>query len=298
MLEIKQLTKFYGEKKVLDNLNLKIKRGEICGLLGSNGAGKTTTINIICGLLNYDSGSIFIKGRKPSYKSKYFLGIAPQENLLYPHLSCVENLAFFGKLYRLKGSKLTSSIYRCLQSVNLLDQKDEVVSALSGGMQRRLNIAVALIHHPLFLILDEPTTGLDIETRYDIWQLILRLKNQGMTILLTTHLLDEAEKLCDRICIIKGGKIIEEGSLEQLKSIFPAKELIFIKCDEEEKLITLAKQQGFDYRYYQGNLAILSTKTIDLSSIVKKFAAINLNSVTKVNVNLEHIYLEIVGRSE
>lgn len=293
MLEISQLTKLYGDKKVLDNLNLKINKGEICGLLGANGAGKTTTINIICGLLNYDSGNILIKERKLSSKSKYLLGIAPQENLLYSHLSCFENLAFFGKLYRLKGTKLVSSIYKCLESVNLLDKKDEMVSALSGGMQRRLNIAVALIHNPLLLILDEPTTGLDIEARYDIWQLILRLKREGMTILLTTHLLDEAEKLCDRICIMKEGKIIKEGSLEELKSIFPAKELIFMKCEEEEKLIEVAKKQGFEYRYYQGNLAILTREVMDLSTIINLFSPINLTSVTKANISLEHIYLDI-----
>ncbi len=293
MLEINQLTKFYGNKKVLDELNLHINKGEICGLLGANGAGKTTTINLICGLLNYTSGSIFINREKLSHKTKYLLGVSPQENLLYPYLSCVQNLAFFGKLYGLKGTKLKSSIYQCLEAVNLLGKKDETVSALSGGMQRRLNIAVALIHHPLLLILDEPTTGLDIESRYDIWQLILGLKREGMTILLTTHLLDEAEKLCDRICIMKQGKIIKEGSLDKLKTVLPAKELIFIKCNQEEKLIELAKKQGFDYRYYQGELAILTREIMDLSTIIDEFSDIDLTSVTKVSVNLQHIYLEV-----
>ncbi|MBD2392892.1 ABC transporter ATP-binding protein [Cyanobacterium aponinum FACHB-4101] len=295
MLEINQLTKFYESKKVLDSLNLNINKGEICGLLGANGAGKTTTINIICGLLNYEKGSIFINGQKLSKKSKYYLGVSPQENLLYSHLTCVENLAFFGKLYGLKGTKLKSSIYECLKAVNLLDKKDDTVSALSGGMQRKLNIAIALVHHPLLLILDEPTTGLDIEARYDIWQLILRLKQEGMTILLTTHLLDEAEKLCDRLCIIKQGKIVKEGSLNDLKNILPAKELIFIKCEQEEKLIEMAKKQGFNYRYYQGEIAILSEEILELSTIIDIFSEIYLTSVTKVNINLQHIYLEIIN---
>ncbi|WP_330202292.1 ABC transporter ATP-binding protein [Cyanobacterium sp. Dongsha4] len=295
MLEINQLTKFYESKKVLDSLNLHINKGEICGLLGANGAGKTTTINIICGLLNYDEGSIFINGQKLSKKSKYYLGVSPQENLLYSHLTCVENLAFFGKLYGLKGTQLKSSIYECLKAVNLLDKKDDTVSALSGGMQRKLNIAIALIHHPLLLILDEPTTGLDIEARYDIWQLILRLKQEGMTILLTTHFLDEAEKLCDRLCIIKQGKIVKEGSLNDLKNILPAKELIFIKCEQEEKLIEIAKKQGLKYRYYQGEIAILSEEILELSTIIDIFSEIYLTSVTKVNINLQHIYLEIIN---
>lgn len=298
MLEINQLTKYYGDRKVLDNLNLHIDKGSICGLLGANGAGKTTTINIICGLLNYTSGSIFIDGEKLSNKSKYLLGISPQENLLYSYLSCQDNLAFFGKLYGLKGTQLKSSIYNCLDAVNLLEKKDEIVSALSGGMQRRLNIAVALIHHPSLLILDEPTTGLDIEARYDIWQLILRLKQEGMTILLTTHLLDEAEKLCDRISIMKQGKIIKEGSLEQLKEVLPAKELIFIKCNQEEKLIDIANKKGFQHRYYQGELAILTTEIMDLSTIIDCFSPINLTSITKVNINLEHIYLELTMNNE
>lgn len=162
-------------------------------------------------------------------------------------------------------------------------------------MQRKLNIAIALVHHPLLLILDEPTTGLDIEARYDIWQLILRLKQEGMTILLTTHLLDEAEKLCDRLCIIKQGKIVKEGSLNDLKNILPAKELIFIKCEQEEKLIEIAKKQGFNYRYYQGEIAILSEEILELSTIIDIFSEIYLTSVTKVNINLQHIYLEIIN---
>jgi ABC-2 type transport system ATP-binding protein len=159
-------------------------------------------------------------------------------------------------------------------------------------MQRRLNIAVALIHHPLLLILDEPTTGLDIESRYEIWQLILSLKQQGMTILLTTHLLDEAEKLCDRIGIMKEGKIIIEGSLTQLKKIIPAKELIFIETEEEEKAIKQGEKLGFSHRYYQGELVFLIDKPLELAEIINLFEGINLTAITKKNISLEYIYLE------
>lgn len=293
MLSIKNLTKFYGKQEVLTNFNLKINQGEIYGLLGANGAGKTTTINLICGLLNYDSGEILINGHNLSQKSKYLLGVAPQENLLYSQLTCVENLRFFGQIYGLKGTQLKANIYDKLKAVNLLDKKDSIVSTLSGGMQRRLNIAIALIHNPRLLILDEPTTGLDIESRYEIWQLILKLKQEGITILLTTHFLEEAEKLCDRIGIMKQGKIIKEGTLTQLKQIIPAKELIVIKTPEEEKAILQGQKQGFSYTYYQDELVFLTAEILDLSEIIKHFDAVNLTSITKKPINLEYIYLEL-----
>lgn len=292
MLDIQNLIKYYNKNKVLNNFNLHINAGEIYGLLGANGAGKTTTINLICGLLTYDSGEILINGDQLSQKSKYLLGVAPQENLLYSQLTCEENLAFFGKIYGLKGTQLKTAIYENLKAVNLLAKKDDTVATLSGGMQRRLNIAVALIHHPSLLILDEPTTGLDIESRYEIWQLILNLKQQRITILLTTHLLDEAEKLCDRIGIMKEGEIIIEGSLTQLKEIIPAKELIFIETEEEEKAIICGKKLGFSHRYYQGELVFLIDKYLELAEIINLFKGINLTAITKKNINLEYIYLE------
>lgn len=295
MLEIKDLNKFYGKKQVLNNLNLSINNGEIYGLLGANGAGKTTTINIICGLLNYEQGSVKINEHFLSTKTKYWLGVAPQENLLYPQLSCAENLAFFGKIYGLKGTQLTSNIHYCLQAVNLWERKDSAIETLSGGMQRRVNIAVALVHHPKLLILDEPTTGLDIEARYEIWQLILSLKQQGMTILLTTHLLDEAQKLCDLIGIIKQGKIIVEGTLNQLKQLIPAQEIILVKTDNEEKAILLGKKYNFAHRYYGGELAFLLPTSLGLNQIIQCFEGVNLSSITKQAVNLDHIYLEITN---
>lgn len=293
MLEIDNLTKSYDQDLVLNNLNLSIKQGEIYGLLGENGAGKTTTINIICGLLNYDTGTVLIDGKRISKKTKHYLGVAPQENLLYSHLDCMENLAFFGKLYGLQGKKLKIAVYQSLKAVNLLDKRNQVVSSLSGGMQKRLNVAIALIHHPKLLILDEPTTGLDISARYDMWQLILNLKRQGMTILLTTHLLDEAEKLCDRIGIIKEGKIIVEGSLNELRMIIPAQEMVFIETEEKEKLINLAKKGGINYRYYQGDLALLLPRAVELSQIINFFQGIPITSINKQSVNLQHIYLEV-----
>ena len=294
ILNINNLSKYYDRNKVLDDLNIKIKQGEIYGLLGANGAGKTTTINIICGLLNHCSGTILIDGEKVNQKTKYKLGIATQENLLYTQLTCEENLRFFGQLYGLKGTKLTSSVYRCLDEVKLTGYNDTIVENLSGGMQRRLNMAIALIHTPKLLILDEPTTGLDIEIRYEIWQLILRLKQEGMTILLTTHLLDEAEKLCDRIGILKAGRIIQEGNLAQLKTLIPAQELVFIETDNEEKAILQGEKLDLSYRYYQKELAFLMPQERDLTDIIRSFAGLNLISIRKEKINLQHIYLEAI----
>ncbi|MGL5035155.1 MAG: ABC transporter ATP-binding protein, partial [Microcystaceae cyanobacterium] len=190
MLLIDHVCKSYGKRLVLDHFSLEIKSGEIYGLLGPNGAGKTTLINIICYLLKTDQGVVKINEKTVSEKTKKWLGVAPQENIFYRTLTCWENLDFFGKIYGLKSPHRQQRIEKCLRAVNLLDRAKTPVEKLSGGMQRRLNLAIALVHQPQLLILDEPTTGLDIEARYDLWQLIESLRNEGMTILLTTHLLD------------------------------------------------------------------------------------------------------------
>ncbi len=293
MLKIENLNKSYGKRKVLQKLNLEIKAGEIYGLLGANGAGKTTTINIICNLINPDAGIITINDQKLSYKTKKWLGVAPQQNLIYPQLTCYENLAFFGKIYGLKSNHLKTSIINTLKAVNLLDRKDSIAENLSGGMLRRINTAIALVHNPKLLILDEPTTGLDIETRHEIWQLILLLKNQGMTILLTTHLLDEAQKLCDKIGIIKNGQIIAEGDINQLKKLINAKEIVLMQTDEEEKAIKIANKLGFTHRYYGNELAFWLSEELELKEIINLFKDISINSLARQPINLEHIYLEV-----
>lgn len=296
MLKIKNLHKSYGKIKVLNNLNLEVSQGEIYGLLGANGAGKTTTINIICNLLNADKGVIKINNQFLSQKTKLWLGVAPQQNLIYPQLTCEENLAFFGKIYGLKNNKLKSSITSALTAVNLLDRRNHVIETLSGGMQRRINMAIAFVHRPKLLILDEPTTGLDIETRYEIWNLILSLKKQGMTILLTTHLLDEAQKLCDKIGIVKNGQIVAQGSLNQLRKLIDAKEIVLMQTEEEERAIMQGKKLGFTHRYYGNELAFWLPQEFELSQIIDFFNTISINSLTRQPINLEHIYLEVTNR--
>ncbi|NET01817.1 MAG: ABC transporter ATP-binding protein [Sphaerospermopsis sp. SIO1G1] len=293
MLRIKNLNKSYNTRKVLDNLTFNIQPGEVYGLLGANGAGKTTTINIICNLLKADHGHITINNQPISENTKKLIGIAPQENLLYKTLSCAENLQFFADIYGLDKLTKQKQIETTLKAVNLSDRINSPVETLSGGMQRRLNIAVALVHQPQLIILDEPTTGLDIEARYEIWELINQLKNQGLTILLTTHLLDEAERLCNRIGILKNGKILAEGSLSELKKFIPGEEVLVLQTSEEEEAISIAEKWGFPIRRYGGDLAFLLPEPLELKEILTKFDTIPIDSISRQPIRLEHIYVEI-----
>lgn len=298
VLNINKLRKSYKGRPVLQDLTLNITAGEIYGLLGQNGAGKTTTINIICNLLKADSGEIAINNQPVSEATKKLIGVAPQENLLYKTLSCEENLNFYAQIYGLNTQQRRQQVEICLAAVNLLDRAKSPVETLSGGMQRRLNIAVALVHQPKLVILDEPTTGLDIEARYEIWDLIRNLKSQGITVLLTTHLLDEAERLCQRIGILKGGKIVAEGSLEELKKCIAAQEIVVIQTSEAEKAIALAKQHGFTHRYYGNDLAFWLPEQLELKEIISRFDGIPLDSIARQPVGLEHIYVEVTQQNK
>ncbi|MBF2064713.1 MAG: ABC transporter ATP-binding protein [Calothrix sp. C42_A2020_038] len=293
MLKIKNLNKSYGARKVLHDLNLHIDTGQIYGLLGANGAGKTTTINIICNLIQADSGYVSINNQPITDDTKALIGIAPQENLLYRSLSCEENLTFFAKIYGLDGRRCREQVLKTLADVKLFDRAKSPVETLSGGMQRRLNMAVALVHQPALVILDEPTTGLDIEARYDIWELIKQLKNQGITVLLTTHLLDEAERLCDQIGILKNGQILAEGNLIQLRQYIHAEEIVVIKTVNEEKAIALAEKYGFTPRRYGNDLAFWIPEAMELKEIIARFEDVNIDSISRQPVRLEHIYLEV-----
>ncbi len=293
MLNIEKLNKSYGKRQVLQDLTLHIQAGEIYGLLGPNGAGKTTTINILCNLLTSDSGAIAINNQPISEATKLLIGIAPQENLLYKTLSCEENLNFYAQIYGLQAQQRKLQVRASLAAVNLLDRAKSPVETLSGGMQRRLNIAAALVHQPKLVILDEPTTGLDIEARYEIWELIRRLKSQGITILLTTHLLDEAERLCQRIGILKGGRIVAEGSLEQLRQRIPAQEIVVIQTAEEERAIARARECGFTHRRYGNDLAFWLPQPLELKEIISRFDGIPIESIARHPVRLEHIYVEV-----
>lgn len=293
VLHIANLNKSYGDRQVLNELSLKIEAGEIYGLLGPNGAGKTTTINIICSLLNADSGTVKINGKSASNQTRSLIGVAPQENLLYRSLTCRENLDFFARIYGLSKVERLQRVQACLEAVNLTHRADSCAETLSGGMQRRLSMAIALVHRPKLVILDEPTTGLDIEARYEIWELIRQLKQQGITTLLTTHLLEEAERLCQRIGILKGGQLLAEGTITELQRYIPAAEIVVIKTPDEPTTIARARELGFTPRRYGGDLAFWLPQPLELREILDRFEGLPLDSIVRQPVRLEHLYVEI-----
>lgn len=294
MLEIVGLNKVYGTRVVLQDLSLSIAAGQIYGLLGPNGAGKTTTINILCNLLQADRGTVQINGMPVSEQTKFLIGVVPQETLVYRYLSCAENLRFFASLYGLQGQARRRRVQTCLAMVGLSDRATSVAATLSGGMQRRLSLAIALIHQPKLLILDEPTTGLDLEARFEVWALIQQLKQEGITILLTTHFLDEAERLCDRIGILKQGQIVAEGSLADLRTLLPAQEVIVVQTSEEAAAIARADALHYPHRRYGRDLAFWLPKPLDLAEILAQFEGIPLEGISRQPVRLEHIYLEMM----
>jgi ABC-2 type transport system ATP-binding protein len=293
MLNIQHLHKSYGQTVILDDLSLAIAAGQIYGLLGPNGAGKTTTINILCNLLKADLGMVQVNGHAISEKTKYWIGVAPQETLVYRSLTCAENLGFFASLYGLRGKERAQRVRTCLEAVGLADRATRLAETLSGGMQRRLSLAIALVHQPKLLILDEPTTGLDVEARYELWNLIRQLKTQGITILLTTHLLDEAERLCDRIGILKQGKLLAEGTLAELRRCIPAQEVVTVQTTQPEAAIARAVELGLVHRRYGGDLAFWLPQSLELKEIVTLFENIPLSSIARQPIRLEHIYLEV-----
>lgn len=293
MLEIKNLSKRYGAYQALKHLNLFLQPGEIYGLLGPNGAGKTTTINLLSGLLQPDSGTVAVGGQTASAVTKPLLGVMPQQNLLYQSLTCAENLAFFSKIYGLGRSLRARRISECLAAVNLTDRATTPVSQLSGGMQRRLSLAVAIVHQPKLVVLDEPSTGLDIEARYEVWSLIRALKQDGVTVLLTTHLLDEAERLCDRIGFIKRGQLLAEGTLAELQQRIPACEVVTLKTPDEDTAVLLGQQHGFTPRRYDNELAFWVPQTLSLKDLIACFDEIQVDGINRSPVKLEHIYLEV-----
>ena len=218
-VQVHNLTKTFDKIEAVKSVSFVINKGEIFGLLGPNGAGKSTVINMMCGYLKPTSGDTLISGlsitREPM-KVKRLIGVVPQEIALYKDLSSIENLHFFGEIYGLSRRERTERANDVLHFVGLYDRRKEPVKNFSGGMQRRLNMAVAMLHRPDFLLMDEPTVGVDPQSRENIFDTIEQLRDQGITILYTTHYMEEAERLCNHIAIMDEGNIITSGTLEEL----------------------------------------------------------------------------------
>ncbi len=222
MIEVHEIRKSFGDVQAVKGIGFQVGEGEIFGFLGPNGAGKTTTISIISGLMLADSGTVRIGGmdiRKEGSKIRRLLGVVPQEIALYDELSGRENLHFWGSLYGLSGRELRAAADRVLELVGLTERSDDPIREYSGGMKRRLNLCVGLIHRPRILLLDEPTLGIDPQARLAILDIIRGEVTGGTTVIYTTHYLEEAENLCDRIAIIDYGEVLASGTLEELNRL-------------------------------------------------------------------------------
>jgi ABC-2 type transport system ATP-binding protein len=219
VLACRDLRRSFGDRIAVDGVGFEIGRGETYGLLGPNGAGKTTTISMLCGLLTPDGGEVVVAGKRitpSSPDAKRAIGLVPQEIALYPDLTARENLRFFGRLQGLSKTPLAKRIDEVLELVGLADRADERIDSYSGGMKRRCNIAAGLLHEPEVLVLDEPTVGVDPQSRNAILESIEALGHGGLSVLYTTHYMEEAERLCDRIGIIDEGRLVAEGTRREL----------------------------------------------------------------------------------
>ena len=275
MIKIEALVKRYGERTALDHLNLEIASGEIFGLLGPNGAGKTTTIRMLTMLTRPSEGSISIKGLKLSVDNqevKSLIGVVPQHLNLDADLTARENLDLHGRLHHMSGEMRRQRIAELLEYVEMTDRAEDMVGTFSGGLKRRLMIARALLHKPKVLFLDEPTVGLDPQVRRRLWDLIRKLKSDGLTVLLTTHYIEEAEHLCQRVAILDKGKLIALDSPEGLCRRVGA---YVVEWESEE---------GLNGRFFAER------------RLAAEFAATLTTTTTTRRSNLEDVFVELTGR--
>ncbi len=237
MIQFIDVFKTYEDTAALKGLSFRVNRGEIFGLLGPNGAGKTTTVHILAGILPFDRGVVLIHDKNIQDKPDICktIGIAPQALSLYENLTAEENIAFFGRLFGLKGNVLKQSVRDALNFVQLAAWADKRVKKFSGGMKRRLNLAAAIVHHPEILILDEPTVGVDPQSRNAIFDNIRRLKDEGCTIVYTTHYMEEAQQLCDHVAIIDHGRLMACGTVLELIARFGNQNVLVVETENGVK---------------------------------------------------------------
>ena len=306
MLKVKNLYKNFGNIIAVDGINFEVKRGEVFGLLGPNGAGKSTTISIISTLIPPTKGEILFEGESIFENSKNLrqkLGIVPQDIALYPTLTGYENLRFWGNLYGLKGSQLKKRINEVADIIGLNERLKDKVEKYSGGMKRRLNIGAALLHHPELLIMDEPTVGIDPQSRSHILDTVLKLSAQGMTIIYTTHYMEEAEELCTRICIMDEGKIIASGTKQELVELVNEKTQINIKLDNiSDNMLQIFKgiPGVYDATILDDTVTLFGENgDILLAEIISKISEENskIQSIDIQKPNLEAVFLHLTGKA-
>lgn len=300
IIVVKNLTKRFGEIIAVDNVSFEVEKGSIFGFLGPNGAGKTTTINILCTLLYPTSGNAYIDGKdclnEPS-KVRERIGIVFQDNTLDKELSAYENLLFHAYLYGIPKTERKKRIEDALRFVDLYDRKDEVVKKFSGGMKRRLEVARAIMHQPKVLFLDEPTLGLDPQSRTNLWEFISNLpKKHDVTVFMTTHYMEEAE-ICDKISIIDKGKIIAQGSPEELKKLVGG-DVIYLKTKDNKKAI-MDIEKGLNLSAEEKNGEIFISVSKGEACIPKLISALDENviSVRLQRPTLNDVFLKLTGKT-
>jgi len=303
ILEVSNLSKKFGNVEALKRVSFSIKEGELYGLLGPNGAGKTTTINIISTISQPDTGYVKINEtdlKNNSIECKKSIGVVPQEIALYNELSAYDNLMFWGSLYSLNYADLQNKIDETLSLMGLSDRKKDKIKTYSGGMKRRINIASALLHSPKILFMDEPTVGIDPQSRNLIFDVLEELHKNGMTIIYTTHYMEEAERLCDRIGIIDHGNIIAEGTLDELRETTKAEESINIHTENSEHINKGKIEQIKNFLDISNGVITFSSKNSgrDLPLILTELnkAEVGIQQIEIQKVNLETIFLNLTGR--
>ncbi|MFF2481336.1 ABC transporter ATP-binding protein [Paenibacillus sp. NPDC058071] len=306
LLEVKNVIKRYGDDLALDHISFGIQEGEVFGLLGPNGAGKTTTISILSGLRSYDGGEVKFQGKELKRNEmdiKRQLGVVPQEIALFEDLSAYENLDYFGRLYGLKGKFLKERIEEALAFTGLTDRQKSKPKGFSGGMKRRLNIACAIVHRPKLIIMDEPTVGIDPQSRNHILQSIKELNRLGSTIIYTSHYMEEVEEVCTKIAIVDRGRVIANGTKEELTSLVSAEEMLDIELSSVNfTIVERIKeiQTVRDCIVTGSRLEIIGTKgERNVNKIVQILSEQDCEIIS-LNVkkpSLESVFLTLTGRS-
>ncbi|MEN8906671.1 MAG: ABC transporter ATP-binding protein [Clostridiales bacterium] len=305
VLEIENLVKRYNGNLAVDNVNMKIKNGEIFGLLGPNGAGKTTIINSIIGLTQIDSGVVKIFEKdfiKNEMEIKKDIGVVPQDIAVFEDLSALENVEFFGKLYKLKGADLKLKVKQALEFTGLWDKRKIYPKKFSGGMKRRLNIACAIVHQPKLIIMDEPTVGIDPQSRKHILNSVKILNERGATVIYTSHYMEEVEELCSYITIMDNGKIIADGTKESLKELVSNENRMEINLTKIENRITdvLKKIEGVKEVIIEDDkLVIVSNREIkNAGEIINNILKMDMEivSINFEEPTLENVFLTLTGR--
>lgn len=303
-LQVHNLKKSFGDRLVVDDISFSIAPGETFGLLGPNGAGKTTTISMICGLLEPEGGTVTLDGKTVSVDAvevRRHIGYVPQAIAVYPDLSARENLEFFGRLHGLRRSKLAQRVDTVLEVLGLADRSSDQAETFSGGMQRRLNIGLGLLHEPDLLVLDEPTVGVDPQSRNAILDAVENLSDHGLALLYTTHYMEEAERLCDRLAIMDEGVMIANGTRRELIDHTGEDDVIRLTCAGTSQLDALAALAGVRQMAFDGDRGEIRVDNAAerLPSLLAELAKAGtlVRSVEVVEPDLESVFLSLTGKA-